>query len=109
MTDLNNNHKEVKRELEAKLQSIEEEVDRWKSKCQTLETQLKEVSCLIKLVFNLKSEKKPLFFAKYLKSLCLFYSIFFPYSEWLILAQKKVMLFVLFCSITFHVYLAELA
>ena len=82
MTDLNDNQQEVKRELEANLQSMGEEVERWKSKCQTLETQLKEVSCLIKLVFG----KDDCFFAKYLKIFCLFI-LFFQYSEWLILAN----------------------
>ena len=56
MTDLNDNQQEVKRELEANLQSMGEEVERWKSKCQTLETQLKEVSYQIKLVFDLETK-----------------------------------------------------
>ena len=82
MTDLTDNYKEVKLELEVKLQSFDEEVERWKTRCQTLETQLKEVSCLIKLVF----EKDDCFFAKYLKIFCLFI-LSFQYSEWLILAN----------------------
>ena len=86
MTDLTDNYKEVKLELEVKLQSFDEEVERWKTRCQTLETQLKEVSCLIKLVFDLETKGRQFYFAKKLFQNIVYYYYYLS-SEWLTLTH----------------------